>query len=94
MPLRQRALFGWLAIAAAAIWGLVIPGASEAARVIVLRPDGHAVQTTNPFVPVVTPMPTPTTAGLARAAGALAAAFARNRHSDSLGALEDTLSWV
>jgi hypothetical protein len=50
--LTHRALSGW--IAAAALWGLGFPALTQAARVVVLERDGHAVVRNDPFLTAVT----------------------------------------
>lgn len=76
----QRALFGWVAIAAAAILGSGTPADSQVARVVVLQRDGHAILTNNPFVPAVTSTPAPITSAVASAARALPRAQVGDRN--------------
>jgi hypothetical protein len=68
--LSHRALFGWIAAAAAALWGLGCPALAQASRVVVLDRDGHAVVRNDPFLAAVLPIPAP--------AGSVSAHAARN----------------
>ena len=62
----HRALSGW--IAAAALWGLGFPALTQAARVVVLERDGHAVVRNDPFLRAVTRTSAPAVSLSARAA--------------------------
>lgn len=63
----HRALFGWIAAAAAALWGLGYPALSQAARVVVLDSNGCAVVRNDPFLaaPVLTAAPAESVSGFA-----------------------------
>ena len=55
----HRAFVGWVAISAAALWGLGHPALTHAARVLVLDHDGKVVIRNDPFLAAAIPTPPP-----------------------------------